>query len=152
MPHTWILVANGQRARFLQHDRAQGGFAELADFVYPYAPTSTHSAAAHPHGEQGRGHGSAAHGGTQFEPQTPDHEKAHTRFARQLADYVNKGVEGQQCDRIALIASSPMLGALRPLLSASAQEKVLRSVDSDFTVYQGHELQQRVQEALGPGM
>jgi protein required for attachment to host cells len=61
-------------------------------------------------------------------------------------------VEGQQCDRIALIVSSPMLGALRPLLSAREQEKLLRSVDSDLTVYQGHEFQQRIQQAPGPGM
>jgi hypothetical protein len=47
-----------------------------------------------------------------------------------------------------LIASSPMLGEIRPLLSGEAS-KVLRScVTSDLTRYQGAELKQRVDHAL----
>lgn len=151
MHNTCILVANGHRARFLQHDRSDGVLVERAGFIYP-AATVTHSSAAHPHGKEGRGHGSAAHGGAQFEPQTTGANKAYSRFARQLADYLNREVDAQRCDRVALIATAPMLGALRPLLSPLAREKLLGSVDSDFTLYQGRDLQQRVQEALGPGV
>ena len=37
MPKTSILIANGHRARFIQHKRGHGGFVELAGFVYPPA-------------------------------------------------------------------------------------------------------------------
>ena len=151
MPNTWILVANGHRARILQHNRADGSLVELAAFIYPAAATLTHPSAAHPHGKEGRGHGAAAHGGKQFEPQTTGEEKAHRRFARQLVDYLIKGLEAQRCDRLALIATAAMLGALRPMLSLHAQERLLRSVKSDLTLYQGTELLQRVREAVGPG-
>ena len=152
MHTTWILVANGHRARILGHDRASGGLVELAGFIYPAATTVTHSSAARLQGKEGRGHGAAAHGGTQFEPQTTGEEKAHKRFARQLAEYLNKGIQGQRCDHLVLIASPAMLGTLRPMLSALAQDKLLRSVGSDLTLYQGSELQQRVLEAVGPGV
>lgn len=72
-------------------------------------------------GKEGKGHGSAAHCGTQFEPQTTGVEKAYNRFARQLADYLNKVVADQNYDRVALIASAPMLGVLRSMLSSPPQ-------------------------------
>ncbi len=151
MPKTCILIANGHRARFLEQDQSGATLVELADFIYPAASTLTQASAARASGKQGQGHGSAEHGGTPFEPQTSGVEKAYSRFARQLADYLNRAVDKQHCDRVALIATGPMLGALRPRLSPRAQEKLVRSVDSDFTHYQGRDLQQRVQEALGPG-
>jgi protein required for attachment to host cells len=152
MPTTCILVANGHRARFLQHDCSDGDLVELAGFIYTAASTVKHSAAAHAHGKEGHGPGSTAHAGTQFEAQTTGTDRAYSRFARQLADYLNKAIETRHCDGVALIATASMLGALRPMLSPRAREKLLRSVDSDFTLYQGRELQQRVQEALGLGV
>jgi protein required for attachment to host cells len=138
MPNTCILVANAQRARFLQHDCEQGGLVEVAGFIYPAASTVTHA--------------SATQRGAPFEAQTAGPVKAYSRFARQLADYLNKAVDKQRCDGVALIATAPMLGAVRPLLSPRAHAKLRCSVDSDFTRYQGVELQQRVQDALGPGI
>lgn len=130
MPPTWILLANGHRARFMQHDRADGSLVEIAGFIYPAA--------------------SLANGGARFEPATGVEEKAHSRFARQLADYLNKAVANRQCDRVALIASGPMLGVLRPMLLPRTTELLVGSVDRDLTLYQGSELQQRVRDALGP--
>ena len=47
-----------------------------------------------------------------------------------------------------LIASSPMLGDLKPLLSSTAERVLQRSVTSDLKRYQHAELQQRVELAL----
>ena len=115
MAYTWILVANGQRARVVQHDRSQQAFAELAGFIYPAAAP----------------------------------EKAHSRFARKLAEYVNHGLARQRCDHIALVATGPMLGALQPRLSPAARSHLLGSVEADFTRCQDAELQQRLLETLG---
>lgn len=125
MPDTWILLANGHRARFLQHDCTEGALIEWARFVYPAASASMRSSA----------HAKVA--------------KAHTRFARQLADYLNKAVADRRCNQVALIASSPMLDVLRTMLSPGVHDILLNCVDSDFTHCQGNDLQQRVQQALG---
>lgn len=79
---------------------------------------------------------------------TEPHAKERGIFARQLADYLNIGVAERLCSGLVLIASSPMLGELRPLLSGEAS-KVLRScVTSDLTRYTGDDLKERVDHAL----
>lgn len=124
MPHTWILIANGRRARFYLHDRSEGALVELAGFIYPAAAAAS-------------------------EPLAAGREMANSRFARQLAGFLNKAVANRRCDGVALIATGPMLGLLRPMLSPVAAKQLLGSVDSDFTLYQGSELHRRVQDALG---
>ena len=74
--------------------------------------------------------------------------KERARFARQLADYLNEGVAGRRCNALVLIATSTMLGELRPCLNHAAEKAVKRSIVSDLTRYQGADLRQRVDQAL----
>jgi protein required for attachment to host cells len=148
MEKNWILVANAHRARCFERDGKGGVLNELADFTFPHGRINTGRDAGDPTGEAGKGHGRTAHSGRQFEPRTEFHDKERASFARTLAGYVNDGVAGQRCAALILIASSQMLGDIRPLLSVAA-EKVLRNcVDRDLTVYQGTELKERVDHAL----
>ena len=144
---TWILVADAHRARCFEQTALNTALTELADFVYPHSRV-THEGSADRSGDAGKGHGRTGHAGTQFEPQTEAGAKERDSFARQLADYLNQGVAAQRCSSLALIATSPMLGALKPHLSSVAGKLLKRSVAMDLTHYQGPELQQRVQEAL----
>lgn len=134
MASTWILLANGYRARFLQHQRADGALVELAGFIYPVASARMALPA----------------GPTQAGEVTPSGQKTHRRFVRRLADYLNKAVADRRCDRVALIATAPMLGALQQMLSQRALERLLDCVDADFTRHQGSDLQLRVRAVLGP--
>ncbi len=148
MENTWILVANAERARCF--DRPETGLAltELADFVQSEARADTANTADKLADDQTKGHGRTAHAGTQFEPHTQRQAKARSSFARQLAEYINKGVSEQRCSRLVLIASSPMLGELRPCLSRAADHALRSCVASDLTLYQGTELKQRIDHAL----
>jgi protein required for attachment to host cells len=150
MPNTWILVSNNRHARFLQRSAESYALDELADFIYPHSSMASETPAGDISGDAGKGHGRTAHSGTQFEPKTSEPEKERHSFARQLADYVNKGVSDQRCDRLVLIASSQMLGELRPLLTQAAHKMLYRTVAADLTKYQGEELRQRVKEAMAP--
>lgn len=148
MEKTWILVANARRARCFERHARDLSLTELADFVHPQTHLPSEAGAGDLTGVAGKGHGRTGHAGTQFEPHTEAHAKARGSFARQLADYLNGGVAGQRCNGLVLIASSPMLGELRPCLS-SAADKALRScIASDLTHYQGTELKQRIDHAL----
>lgn len=148
MAKTWILVANGHRARFFERDAATAPLGELADFVYPHASLASAPRASDVSGDAGKGHGRTGHGGTQFEPHTAVDAKEHHSFARQLADYVNHGVSEHRCGGLELIASGPMLGEIKPLLSHAATQALHHSVAMDLTSYQGADLRHRVQEAL----
>lgn len=152
MKKTWILVANARHARFFETEAGPGVLAleERAGFVYPHSSRASETDAGDRGGDAGKGHGRTAHSGTQFEPKTSVEEKERKNFARQLADYVNRGVGEQRCDRLVLITSSQVLGELRPLLSPAAEKLLYRSVSADLTQYQGEELRRRVAEVLAP--
>jgi hypothetical protein len=124
MPNTWILLANVNRARFLQHDLTEGAFVELAGFIYPPACTLIGST-------------------------TRATEKVHARFARQLSHYLDKAVADRRCNQVALIATEPMLEKLRPMLSQRVSNVLLNCVDSDLTRCHGSDLQYRLRNALG---
>ena len=148
MDTTWVLVANGDRARCFERRTEDHALIELADFVHP----STHLASApgvgDVSGDAGKGHGRTGHAGTQFEPHTEAHAKERGSFAAELADFLNQGVNAHECKHLALIASAALLGDLKPRLSVAAAKALRTSVASDLTRYTGPELKQRVDQAL----
>jgi protein required for attachment to host cells len=148
MDKTWVLVANSRRARCFQRQADNHALTELADFVYPKYQPANDPDAGDLTGAAGKGHGRTAHAGTQFEPKTDDRTKERLGFARNLAGYINEGVTGQRCNGIVLIASSPMLGELKPLLSSAAGKALRTCVISDLTRYEGPELKKRIDHAL----
>ena len=148
MEKTWILIANSERARCFERHASDLSLTELADFMHPHRNMVSEVFADDPTGAAGKGHGRTGHAGTQFEPHTEAHAKERGIFARQLADYLNEGVAGQRCNALVLIASSAMLGELRPGLSKAADKALRRCVASDLTRYQGPELKERIDHAL----
>jgi protein required for attachment to host cells len=139
MEITWVLIANGERARCLERHATSHSLTELADFVHP-SGSLTEAAA--------KGHGRTGHAGTQFEPRTEADDKARGEFAKQLAAYLNGGIEAHQFNVLVLIATSPMLGDIESRLSGAAKKALRRRVTKDFTRYVGADLKSRVDGAL----
>lgn len=148
MEKTWILVANAERARCFERHATDHSLTELSDFVHAHPSLEGRAGGGDLTGAAGKGHGRTGHAGTQFEPHTEAHAKERASFARQLADYLNEGVAAHKCHAIVLVATSPMLGELRPRLSSAAYKAVTRCITSDLTLYQGPELKQRIDDAL----
>jgi protein required for attachment to host cells len=148
MEKTWILVANAERARCFERHAADHSLTELIDFVHPQASLAGQASGGDLTGAAGKGHGRTGHAGTQFEPQTEAHAKERASFARELADYLNEGVAAQKCNALVLVASSPMLGEIRPCLSPAAEKAVTRAIVGDWTFYEGPELKARIDECL----
>ena len=148
MGKTWILISDSGHARCFEQQATDRALIELADFVHPHKSLVAEAAGGDLTGAAGKGHGRTGHAGTQFEPRTEAHAKERGIFARQLADYLNLGVAEQRCKALVLIATSPMLGELRPCLSTAADKALRRCVVSDLTHYTGPELKERVDHAL----
>lgn len=148
MEKTWILIADSQHARCFERHAKNHTLNELTGFVYPHTKLTDAPHEGDLTGAAGKGHGRTGHAGTQFEPHTEAHAKERKDFARHLAEYINRGVAEQQCNALVLIASSPMLGELKPHLSSAASKVLRRSIASDLTRYQGAELKERVDHAL----
>lgn len=148
MEKTWILIANGERARCFERHAPDHSLIELTDFVFPRTRLTGVAGGGDLTGAAGKGHGRTGHAGTQFEPHTEARDKARANFAEDLANYLNDAVAAQRCNSLVLIASSPMLGEIKPLLSPAASKALQRSVASDLTQFTGLELKKSVDHAL----
>lgn len=148
MNKTWILITDAHRARCFERDTQNHVLVELSDFIYP----GTHIASAADRDDvssaAGKGHGRTGHAGTGFEPHTEVQDQAQHSFAKQLANYLNQAAGEHRFTDLVLIATPPMLGALKPALNAAAEKMLKRSVASDLTHYTGPELKARVDHAL----
>jgi protein required for attachment to host cells len=145
MEKTWILIANAHRARVLEQHGSHKLLTELDGFVYPKARATPKGDIS---GDASKGHGRTAHHGTQFEPHTEPQDKERLEFARELACYLNEAANSQTFSELNLIATSPMLGTLRPLLNHAASAMLKRAVPTDLTIYQDRDLKERVELAL----
>lgn len=148
MEKDWVLVANAHRARWFTRERPAAALTEIASFVYPQQRLGPSSKAGDVSGDAGKGHGRTAHAGTQFEPRHDVQVLEHQAFARQPAGYLDDAVHQKRCERVAVVASAPMLGELRSALSQAALNAMTNAVARDLTIYQGQDLQQRVDAAL----
>lgn len=148
MSNDWLIIANSRRARCFERKTHDRTLAELNDFVnfeakLPNAADTTALEAA-----ASKGHGRTAHAGTQFEAHTQVKTKEQDNFAHRLADYINGAVESHRCKSIVIIASRPMIGKLKPKMSAASEMVLRRCVARDLTRYQGPELKRRVDHAM----
>ena len=148
MGKTWILLANSHRARCLEKNGTGRDLLEVADFVNPHYKLDNRKALGDVSGDADKGHGRTGHSGTQFEPRTSNQAKERASFARQLADYLNQHSSEHHFESLVLIASSPMLGQVEPLLGHAAKQSLQKSVVADLTSYQKNELRQRVHRAM----
>jgi protein required for attachment to host cells len=148
MEITWIMIANGERARCFERHATSHALTELADFVCPHTSLVGLANGGDMTGAAGKGHGRTGHAGTQFEPRTEARAKEREGFAHQLASYLNDGVAAHKCNRMVLIASAPMSGEIKPYLNQAAQKALASSVISDLTRYVGADLKERVDHAL----
>lgn len=145
MKPTWIVIADGSRARLFEQAQPAGPWSELRAWVNPAARLRTESLAFDQLGRAAKGQP----GATSFMPRTSPRQREHRRFAHELARHLDFGVRAGRCDGLVLIASSSLLGELRQALPAQATKRVRWSAPVDLTSFSGRELQARV-EGLRP--
>ena len=143
---TWILVADGSRARLFEQERPDDGrLVPLQSWANPALRLRAESLACRTLGRASKGH----IGSVSFEPRTSLKEREHERFAHELAQHLADGVRGGRCEALVLIASNSMLGSVRHALPAQAVKRVQWSAAVDLTRLDGRELRERI-EALRP--
>jgi protein required for attachment to host cells len=142
----WLVVANGARARILADTGTAGVFRHVADLVHPQTRQKGVELAQARGGDrpghvEGTGHGP---GGAAYQPRTDPREREHDRFAREVAEAVNRGVAAGDCQALTLVASNPALGEIKSHLSHEAQQRLQRTIAHDYTDLREDELAQRL--------
>ena len=127
---TWVLVADGGRARILEAVGRGKGVHLVAG-----SETSLDNPPSHLQGRDklGRVHESVGYTRHAVEPKQDPHRALEERFAGQLAQMLGNYAENKSFDRLVLVAPPTILGELRKALPSNAREKVAAEIDKDLT-------------------
>jgi len=146
---TWIVVADGARARFFSPDREEAKLVPTgpADLV---APASRQRPRELKSDRPGRSF-SASRSGVRhaFEPPHDYHKLEKHRFMATLAEALDDACDRRAFDDLILVAPRRSLGELRGLLSKRVQGSVRQEVAKDLTNEPPSRLRRRLGTLLG---
>lgn len=140
MKTTWILVADGSRARLFEKPNPDAAMVPLQAWVHPPSRLRAESLVYDQLGRSSKGHS----GTVPFAPRLSLKQREHQRFAQDIARHLADGVSAGRCGALVLIASNSMLGAVRQHLPAQALKRVSWSAPVDLTSFEGRELESRI--------
>src|SRR5918995_970168 len=124
MPTTWILIADGARARLLEQDRKSRHFNPTSEQEFFGSRAQSKEIASD---DRGRSFDSAARG---------------------LSDHLEKAANQHRFDRLVLVAAPKALGDLRELLPKTVHGKIVAEIDKDLTNVPTRELGKHLDEHL----
>ena len=127
---TWILIADGARARIVLSEGWSSGLERALDydFAVSHVPTRTFGT-----DRPGRTFGSADGSRHAVEPRVDWHEYEKHLFAVSMAKVLDEAAERGAFDRLVLVAPPKTLGALRAALKPRTRKMVIAEVGKDLT-------------------
>jgi len=128
--NTWIVIADGARARILVHEGPGKGVhpVEGALFEAKHVPTGDVNA-----DRPGRAFDSEGEGRHGMESTSDPHRDAKATFASIVVDYLAEKAGSSTYDRLILVAAPTTLGDLRKGLPPSVAGLVMGEIAKDLT-------------------
>ncbi|PWK89672.1 host attachment protein [Fulvimonas soli] len=145
MAQTWILVADGARARVIECNARNGVWNEVACFDNPEGRLPGRSLTRDRPPRAAESVGSARHA---IEPHTTPREKSAGNFARLLGDALARGLEERRYEKLVLVAPPRFLGALHEHIGAPLMQHVTGEVRRNLTTLPTAELRERLPSRL----
>ena len=142
-PVTWIVIADGGRARLVARRDAEPRYATLRELmsVAEQAPSRELGT-----DRPGRSKESATTARHAIEPRSDPHELAKQAFAREVAKVLNEANAAGEFDRIVLVAPPHVAAALRRALGKPVEAKIAAELAKDLTKIPDHELGRHLDE------
>jgi len=126
---TWILVADGARARILKSEGPGKGLQPAVGEEFRHELPRTHEMGTD---RPGRVHESATVVRHAIEP-VDWHRFEKEKFAKEMAKILDKAAAAGEFERLVLVAPPRTLGDLRGALAAATKKKVTGELDKDLT-------------------
>jgi protein required for attachment to host cells len=144
MKPDWILIANATRARVLQR-KPDARVVEVQSFEHPQSRSKVSDLADDRAGSERT---DRSFGGTSYPPRVDAKLKEHLRFARELADYLERQANDGRFQSLQVFASSPFLGELKSELGSATTRLLGGTHDLDLTMVGPAELGRRIAQAI----
>mgnify|MGYP000306622490 CR=1 FL=1 len=124
---TWVVVANGDKARLFDLPARNTPLVPLDDHVWKapeiheYADT------------QGMSHSSVGSSQRRMAPRTEPDDQALDAFARDISEKLSAARKREEFERLALAAAPRLMGYLREHLDSDVKATIWMEIDRDFT-------------------
>ena len=142
---TWILVADGARARILENDGPGRGLHAVEGMTFQADHAATHDLVTE---REGRSYSSQGPGRSAIEARTDPHRDLKTSFSHHLADVLTRAHHNQAYDRLIIAASPVTLGDLRAAISDKVRATVSAELARDLTKLPNGELPSHFQDLI----
>lgn len=142
---TWILVADGSRARVLLSEGWGSGLTpvEGKSFEIHIPPTRELGAE-----KPGRGYSPSQGRPFAVETRADWHRQAKENFLKSMADVLKEGAKARAFDRLVLVAPPQALGDLRAALAGRVQKMVVAEINKDLTHLSLKDLEKHLVEVV----
>lgn len=141
---TWVLVADGQRARILINDGPNRGLKEDEDrataIVNPANREQLTDRPGRSFDRMGPGHHAME--------EVDAHRETKVDFAKGLAQWLRDAVLNKEMDRLILVAPPKTLGDLRGALDKKVAEIISAEIPSDLTNHTVPDIEKSVAKVL----
>jgi protein required for attachment to host cells len=127
---TWILIADGARARILVNEGPGKGVTPLEGGTFESAHDASHALG---DDKPGRTFESATTARHAYEPSQDPHRELKRDFAAELAAMLDQRLLQKDYDRVILVAPPKMLGDLRAELTEAVRAVLYAELDKDLT-------------------
>ncbi len=127
---TWILIADGARARILESHGPTSPLIAHSELIFSGEHGATHDIMSD---KQGRSFSSQGSRHAAVESHSDPHRELKAKFAHQLAEALEHGLQQNAYDRLVIVASPVTLGDLRSTISDHVRAKVTGELAQDLT-------------------
>ena len=142
---TWIVIADGARARVLVNKGVGKGVAPVEGAVFEVEhPPSGELTTDRP----GRSFDSVGGGRHAMEPSSDPRRRAKKAFLRELAAFLHKQAEAKAYDRLVILAPPQALGDLRGEISDQVQALVIAEEARDLAPVPNDEIPKHLEGVL----
>jgi protein required for attachment to host cells len=145
MTTTWILVADGARARLFESAVADGALTEVGCYANPEGRAGARRLTTDRPPTVNESVGPARHA---IEPHTTAREKVTDRFAKNLSDVLSRGRCERRYARLILVAPPRFLGALHDHFDKPLRDTVVGEVRRNLTALPAAEIRARLPARL----
>jgi len=146
----WILISNASRAVIYASD-LRGKLRAVSELFHPESRAKTRDLVSDTFGRKPAGlSGGLKQGGPGATASTEPKEAEAQRFAKELADELDRALRQRAFDSLVLTAPPHFLGLLRGSLAREVEKRVELTLAKDFTRMKSREVEAMLLEELGP--
>jgi protein required for attachment to host cells len=143
---TWVLVADGSRARLFSASKYHTPWILLGAF--DHAESRAKAIDLDPT-ERGRSKSTLGAGNRPaMEPKTSPRQVEQIHFAKQLKDRLANGLRHGAYSGLVLVAPPRFLGRLKTRLNSEVAKSLVQAIDKNYTSYGVAELRERLGELV----